>query len=214
MTAPVSFPKPASNWTAAGFGDRAGDIASTDILFVVGDYTGGASEDLFTLASHGLQDGDMVHVLWQSAMGGVTGGEGTKAFVNVLSSSTFQLCSDYALTTTIENTADANVVLLKGNVPTGVVENLVIPRVIVATGDFTGGAAEDIFTPAQGTKGLVDGDTIKLVYKSAAGVVLGAVDVTYYAKTATVTTFLTSTSSGGATQENTADGTAVFIKTS
>lgn len=211
MTAPNAFPSPRSNWTSAGFGDRAADIASTDILFAVGDYTGGASEDLFTLASHGLASGDVVHVLWQSAMGAVTGGEGTRAIVSVLSSSTFQLTSDGS--TVIENTADGNVVLLKGDVPTGVVTELVIPRIIVAAGDYTGGAAEDIFTPAQGTKGLVDTDTIKLLYKSAAGVVLGAVDVTYYAKTATVTTFLTSTSSGGATQENTADGTAVFIKT-
>jgi hypothetical protein len=210
MTAPDSFPGPASNWTSAGFGDRTADIASTDVLFAAGDFTGGASEDLFTLAAHGLISGDVVHVLWQSAMGAVTGGEGTRAVVKYLSASTFQLTTDG--TTIIENTADGNVVLLKGRIPTGVVKCMVIPRVIVAAGDFTGGAAEDIFTPAQGTKGLFEADQIKLVYKSAAGVVLGAVDVTYYAKTVTVTTFLTSTSAGGAVQENTADGTAVFLK--
>lgn len=214
MTAPNSFPKPARNWTAAGFGDRAGDLTSSDILYAAGDYTGGASEDLFTLSSHGLQNGDCLHVLWQSAMGAVTGGEGTKAFVKYLSSSTFQLCSDTALSTIIENTADGNVVFVKGLIPTGVVENLLIPRTIVAAWDFTGGTVEDMGTPAQGTHGLVDGDTIKLLYKSAAGVNASAVDTTLYAKSPTVTYFQVSTTSGGGVMDTTADGTAVFIKTS
>lgn len=215
MTAPATFPKPARNWDAAGFGDRAGDIASTDIIVATGDYTGGASEDLFTATSHGLIDGDMVHVLWQSVMGVVTGGEATKAFVKYASANTFQLCSDVALATVIENSADGTVVLLKGRVSTNVVENLVIPRTIVGTGDATGGAAEDIFTPAQGTKGVYEADTLKLVYKSAAGVVTGiAVDTTVYAKTPTVTYFQLAASAGGTVIDNSADGTAVFIKTS
>jgi len=210
MTAPNTFPGPASNWTSAGFGDRVADLVAADIIVAVGDFTGGASEDLFTLSTHGLVSGDILHVIWQSAMGAVLGGEGTRAVVSRLDANTFQLTTNG--TTVIENTADGTVAFVKGDIPTAVVENLIIPRVIVATGDFTGGAAEDIFTPAQGTRGLVDADPIKLLYKSAAGTVLGAVDTTYYAKTATATTFLTSTSAGGATQENTADGTALFVK--
>lgn len=212
MTTPTAFPAPRSNWTSAGFGDRVADLASTDIIVATGDYTGGAAEDLFTLAAHGLSSGDVLHVIWQSVVGGVTGGEGTRAVALVASSSTFQLTTDGS--TVIENTADATVAFVKGDVKTGVVTEMIIPRVIVAAGDYTGGAAEDIFTPAQGTKGLKEAGTIKLLYKSAAGVVLGAVDTTYYAKTVTATTFLTSTSSGGAVQENTADGTALFVKTS
>jgi hypothetical protein len=210
MTAPDSYPAPASNWTSAGFGDKVADITASDIIVAVGDFTGGTEEDNFTLTAHGLVSGDVVHVLWQSAMGAVLGGEGTRAVVLWKHADRFQLTSDGS--TVIENTADGTVVFLKGRVPTNIVKNLIIPRVIVAAGDFTGGSAEDIFTPAQGTKGLVESEAIKLVYKSAAGTVLGAVNTTYYAKTATVLTFLTSTAAGGATQENTADGTAVFLK--
>lgn len=211
MTAPKSLPRPASNRTAAGFADRAADITSSDIIVAAGDYTGGASEDLFTLSAHGLLSGDVLHVLWQSAMGGVTGGEGTRAVVKYVSSSTFQLTTDG--TTVIENTADATVVFLKGQIPTAVVENVVIPRVIVAAWDYTGGTVEDMGTPAQGTHGLYEADTLKLVYKSAAGV-HGTLNTTYYAKTPTVTYFQTSSTSGGGVLDTTADGTAVFIKTS
>ena len=211
MAAPNALPSPKSNHTAAGFGDRVADIVGADIVVATGDYTGGTAEDLFTLSSHGLGSGDVLHVLWQSVMGAVLGGEGTRAVVKVADANTFQLTSDGS--TVIENTADGTVVFLKGDVPTGVVEVMVIPRVIVGTGDFTGGAAANIFTPAQGTKGLVDGDTIKLVYEAAAGVA-GTVNTTYYAKSPTVTYFQTAATSGGAVLDNTADGTAVFLKTS
>ena len=214
MTAPATFPAPARNWSAAGFGDRAADLASTDIIYAAGDYTGGASEDLFTLSSHGLIDGDCLHVLWQSAMGAVTGGEGTKAFVKYVSSSTFQLCSDTALSTVIENTADGSVCFVKGRISTNVVENLLVPRVIVAAWDYTGGTVEDMGTPAQGTHGLYEADTLKLLYKSAAGVAGVAVDTTVYAKAPTVTYFQIAATAGGNVIDSTADGTAVFVKTS
>lgn len=211
MTAPDSYPMPASNWTSAGFGDKVADITASDIIVAVGDFTGGTEEDNFTLTAHGLLSGDVVHVLWQSAMGAVTGGEGTRAIVLWKHADRFQLTSDG--TTVIDNTADGTVVLLKGRVPTNVVENMVIPRVIVAPGDHTGGTAEDIFTPAQGTKGVFEADPLKMVYKSAAGVVKGvAVNTTVYAKTPTVTYFQVSTSAGGAVLDNDADGTAVFLK--
>lgn len=212
MTAPKSLPRPASNRTAAGFADRAADLTSSDIIVAAGDYTGGASEDLFTLTAHGLLSGDVLHVLWQSAMGGVTGGESTRAVAKVLSSSTFQLTSDGA--TVIENTADATVVFVKGQIPNAVVDNVIIPRIIVAAWDFTGGTVEDMGTPAQGTRGLYEADTLKLLYKSAAGVTAGTLDVTYYAKAPTVTYFQISATSGGAVIDSTADGTAVFLKTS
>lgn len=211
MTTPNAFPSPRSNWSAAGFGDRAGDLASTDIIVAVGDYTGGAAEDLFTLAAHGLASGDIVHVAWQSVMGAALGGEGARYIVSVLSSSTFQLTSDGS--TVVENTADGTVVFIKGDVPTGVVTEMLIPRIVVAAGDYTGGAAEDIFTPAQGTKGIFEADTLKLLYESASGVVNGAVDTTFYAKAPTVTYFQIAATAGGAAVEHSADGTAVFVKT-
>jgi hypothetical protein len=210
MTVPKTLAAPRRNLTTAGMAGRLDDIASTDIIVAAGDFTGGASEDLFTLSTHGLSDGDILYAVYQTAVGGVTGGVGTRAVVNALDANTFQLTTNG--TTVIENTADATVIFVKGTgVPQRVVDFL-IPQLIFAAGDFTGGAAEDIFTPAQGTMRLDEADPIKLLYKSAAGVVLGAVDVTYYAKTVTATTFLTSTSAGGAVQENTADGNALFLK--
>ena len=213
MSAPATLPAPARNRNNSGFSDRAADITSSDIIVAVGDYTGGAAEDLFTLAAHGLISGDVLHVLWQSAMGAVTGGESTRAVVKYLSSSTFQLTSDGS--TIIENTADGTVVFLKGSINTAVVDTVVIPRIVVGTGDATGGAAEDIFTPAQGTKGIYEADTLKLLYKSASGVVTGrAVDATVYAKDPTVTYFQLAATAGGTVIDNSADGTAVFLKTS
>ena len=95
------------------------------------------------------------------------------------------------------------------------VDTVVIPRIVVGTGDATGGAAEDIFTPAQGTKGIYEADTLKLLYKSASGVVTGkAVDATVYAKDPTVTYFQLAATAGGTVIDNSADGTAVFLKTS
>jgi len=215
MSAPATLPAPARNRNNSGFSDRAADITSSDIIVAVGDYTGGAAEDLFTLAAHGLISGDVLHVLWQSAMGAVTGGESTRAVVKYLSSSTFQLCSDTALSTVIENSADGSVCFVKGRISTNVVENLLVPRIIVAAWDTTGGTVEDVGTPAQGTHGLYEADTLKLLYKSASGVVTGkAVDATVYAKDPTVTYFQLAATAGGTVIDNSADGTAVFLKTS
>lgn len=213
MPIPV-LPEPAQNRTAAGLRDAATDVVtSAKIRVAAGDFTGGASEDLFTLTAHGLVTGDVLHVLWQSAMGGVTGGEGTRCYAKVVDSSTFHLTSDAAGATTIENTADATVVFLKGDISTSMVESGVIPNIIVGAHDFTGGAAEDIDVPAQGTKGLYEADSLKLVYKSAAGTA-GTLDATVYAKAPTVTYFQTAATAGGSVLDTTADGTNVWLKTS
>lgn len=214
---PLTLPAPRSNLTATGLRDRATDVATgSTTLVTVGDYTAGAAEDMFTLSAHGLKEGDVLHVLWQSAMGAVTGGEATKCLVHYLTTSTFQVTDVDG--TTIENTADGTVVFLKGNVDTALVELGVLANLIVASGDYTGGSPnEDQFTPAAGSglKGLQDTDTLKLLYKSAAGVLTGkAADATVFAKTVTVTEFQLAATSGGAVIENTADGTAIFLKTS
>lgn len=207
------IPAPRTNLTASGFSDRAADVCtSATIKVAAGDYTGGAADDLFTLADHGLKTYDMLHVLWQSAMGGVTGGEGTRCFAKVLSSSTFQVTNHAG--TVIENSADATVVFLAGVVDQSLVEVGVIPNLIVDAWDFTGGSPEDKGTPAQGTKGLYEGDRLKLLYKSDPGVAGVAVDATVYAKAPTVTYHQISATNGGAVIDSTADGTAVFLRTS
>ncbi len=214
MSVPTSLPYPRLNVSDAALASWASTVTSTDIIVAAGDYTGGASEDLFTLASHGLIDGDMVHVLWQSAMGGVTGGVLTKAFVDYASSSTFHLCSDFLLTTTIENTADATVVLLKGRVSTAIVRQI-LPLILCVDWDYTGGTVEDMGTSGTtGLAGLYEGDTLKLLYKSAAGVTAGTAGTTYYAKAPTVSYFQIAATNGGSVIDSTADGTAVFLKTS
>lgn len=210
-----SLPAPRSNLTGTGMRDRATDVVGTATLKVAaGDYTGGASEDLFTLASHGLKTGDVLHVLWQSVMGGVTGGVGLRCLAKVVNSSTFHL-TDLA-GTTIENTADATVLLLAGNIDSTLVELAILPNLIVADGDFTGGTTEDLFTSVTtGLAGLYEADSLKLVYKAAAGVLTGKTpDVTVFAKTPTVSYFSIAATAGGAIIENTADGIAVFLKTS
>lgn len=217
MSVPTGLPRPGSNRTASGFSDAASDVTGSDVLVVVGDYTGGASEDLFTLAAHGLVQGDYVFLLHKSVAGVVTGGAATKFRVKYLSSSTFQL-TDLA-GTVIENTADGTAVLLKGShaTPDAVVANVILPRLIVADGDFTGGTTEDMFTPraATGMCNLEDTNTLKLLYKAAAGVLTGiAANTTVYAKSTTTAAFETAATSGGADIENTADGLAIFLKTS
>jgi hypothetical protein len=213
MTAPTASPAPAMNRTPAGIRAQASAIAAADIIVAVGDYTAGASEDMFTLAAHGLVDGDHLHLLWQSAMGVAIGGEATKFIVKYLSSSTFQLTTNGS--TIVENAADGTAVFLKGRTQTPQVEQSIVPLIIVADGDFTGGAASYIFTPAQGTKGIYEADTLKLLYKAAAGVVLGiAVNATVYALGPTITYFQVAASAGGAVIQNSADGVAVFLKTS
>lgn len=205
-----TLPAPGRNVTSSGLRDRATDVATSSTIKVAsGDYTGGASDDMFTLASHGLETGNHLHVLWQSATGAATGGEGLHCLAKKLSSSTFQI-TDLA-GTVIENTADGTVVFLVADAETSLVEIGIIPNIIVGAGV----GATDVFTPAQGTKGLDEADSMVLLYKSAAGVVLNtSVDTTCYAKTVTATTFKVSATSGGAALDNSADGTAVFLKTS
>lgn len=214
MSVPKTLPAPRRNLTAAGTITRFDEVASTDIIVAVGDFTGGASEDLFTLTAHGLVDGDVLYVMAQSAQGGVTGGPGTRCVVNELSSSTFQLTSDGS--TTIENTADATVTFLKGNAVPQRVADAIRPLIIVAQNDFTGGTVEDMMVPYAGTD-IGEADSIKLLFESAAGV-HGTVDTTYFVKApvaaATAFYFQTSATAGGAVLDTTADGTAVFLKTS
>jgi hypothetical protein len=219
MTAPATFPQPRMNQSAAGNQSRASALAAADIIVALGDYTGGAAEDMFTLTSHGLVTGDHVHLVDMSALGALTSatGQGTRYFVKYLTSSTFQLCSDSAAATVVENTADGTIVLVKGRIPTSVVEQVILPYIIVADGDFTGGTTEDMFVPrpSTGFHGLVETDTLKLLYKSAAGVITGiAADTTVFAKSVTVAAFELAATSGGADIENTADGLTVWLKTS
>ena len=210
-----TVPAPRTNLSATGFRDRATDVMTGSTLKVAaGDYTAGAAEDMFTLSAHGLKTGDILHVLHQSAMGGVTGGVGLRCLVHYLTSSTFQLTDLDG--TTIENTADATVYFLKGNVDTSLVELGILPNLIVADGDYTGGTADNIFgSTTTGLAGIYEADTLKLLYKSAAGVLTcKAADATVYAKAPTVTYFQVAATSGGTAIGNTADGIAVFLKTS
>lgn len=216
MATPNALPAPASNLTKAGITDRVDGIAGTDILVAVGDYTGGASEDMFTLASHGLVTGDYVWLLYKDDPGAVTGAVGTGFRVKSLGANTFQLTTLGG--TVIENTADgAAVAFLKGSHVTddAVVALAVLPRLIVATGDYTGGTTEDMFTPAAATgyHGLEEADPLLLIYKAAAGVVTGkAAGATVYAKSVTTAAFELAATAGGADIENSADGLAIFLK--
>ncbi len=210
-----TLPAPRTNLTATGFRDRATDVVTgTTFLVAVGDYTGGAADDMFTLSSHGLKTGDVLHVLWQSAMGAATGGVGLHCLVHYLTSSTFQITTLAGVK--IDNTADGTVFFLKGNVDTSLVETGILPNLIVADGDYTGGTAENIFgSTTTGLAGIYEADTLKLLYKAAAGVLTGkTADTTVYAKAPTVTYFQIAATSGGAAIGNTADGIAVFLKTS
>ena len=219
MTVPKTLPAPRRNQTSAGAASRYSSIASTDIIVAAGDFTGGASEDLFTLADHGLSDGDILYTLGQSAIGTVLGGPRARYIVNVLSSSTFQLTLDGS--TAVENTADGTAYFLKGNgVPQRVADD-VVSRIIVGGNDFTGGTVEDM-NFANTLNGAVDNDTIKLLYKSAAGVANPTADATVYVKspvntvsaTAVTSYFQTAATSGGAVLDTTADGTNLWLLTS
>jgi hypothetical protein len=218
MAVATGLPKPGSNRTAAGFADAAADVVAADILVTVGDYTGGTPEDKFTLNGHGLVTGDYVFLLHKIAAGAVTGAVGTKFRVKVTDANVFQL-TDLA-GSVIANTDDgASVVFLKGShaTPDAVAQLVVIPRLIVADGTYTGGTTEDMFTPraATGFCNLEDTDALKLLYKSAAGVVTGkAVDSTVYAKSVTTAAFELAATAGGVDIENTADGLAIFLKLS
>lgn len=185
----------------------------------VGDYTGGASEDLFTLASHGLSDGDIVFCVAQSAKGVVNGGVGLRAIVNALDANTFQLTSDGS--TVIENSADGDAYFLKGNLVPQRVADAICERIFLVGNDTTGGTVEDMQS-GQGTGKLEDGDTMKLLYKSAAGVSPTAADATLYVKSPVSTIsatgqtgyWQTAATSGGSVQDTTADGFALYLKTS
>lgn len=220
MSVPVTLPAPRRNLTDAGMASRFDDLASTDILVAVGDYTGGASEDLFTLASHGLLSGDVVAVLGQTQQGVVSSGPATRAIVKKLSSSTFQLTTDGS--TIIENTADGTAYLVKCDprMRQSAIDALEA-RIIVAGNDTTGGTVEDMMS-VQNMRSCVEGDTLKLLYKSASGVAAVAVDASVYVKspvntvsaTAVTSYMQTSATSGGAVLDTTADGTCLWIKTS
>lgn len=219
MTVPKSEPAPRRNRTDAGEASRYSAVAAADIIVAAGDFTGGAAEDLFTLSSHGLVDGDVLFCVGQTAIGTVTGGVGTRAVVNQLDANTFQLTTDG--TTVIENTADGTGIFIKGtNVPQRVIDGIA-QRIIVGGNDTTGGTVEDMVT-GQNVAGLYDGDTLKLLYKSAAGAAAVAADATAYVKTPVVTTsatgttnyFQTSLTSGGAVADTTADGIVVWLRTS
>lgn len=218
MSVPTGFPAPASNMTAAGFIDAASDVVAADIMVAVGDENGGVADDMFTVASHGLATGDYVFLLHKIAVGAVTGKVGTRFRVKVTNANVFQLTDTAG--TVIVNTADgASIVFLKAihSTPTAMVQTVIIPRLIVADGDFVGGAAADMFAPRldTGYHALQDTDTLKLLYKAAAGVLTGiAVDTTVFAKGLTTALFVTSATSGGANIANSADGLAIFLKTS
>jgi hypothetical protein len=216
MTVPTTLPAPRMNLTGAGRISRFTGVASTDIILAVGDFTGGASEDLFTLTSHGLVDGDILYVVAQSAQGAATGGPGLRAVVNQLDANTFQLTTNG--TTVIENTADGTVTFLKGNAIPQHVADEIRSLIIVALNDTTAGTVEDMLVPYSGVNDIATGDTLKLLAKSAAGVHPSAVDTTVYViapiAAATAYYFQTSLTAGGASVDTTADGTAVFLKTS
>lgn len=216
MTVPTALPGPRSNRTKTGNIDRADGLAGTDLVVAVGDYTGGAAEDLFTATAHGLITGDYVWLLYKDAAGAVTGRVGTRFRVKYLTANTFNLTDTAG--NVIANTADgAVVVLLKGThaVSDAVVQTVILPALIVATGDYTGGTTEDMFTPAAATgyHGLEEADPLLLLYKSASGVVAGkAAGATVYAKSVTTAAFELSATAGGDDIEHSADGTAVFLK--
>lgn len=219
MSVATGIPAPAQNRTKTGFLDAAADLAVTDFLVAAGDYTGGTPEDEFNLTTHGLVKGDYVFLLYKSAAGVVTGSVGSKFRVTLNGADSF--CLTDLAGTTIENTADGTAVFLKGShrTPDTVVQNVLLPKLVFGQGDFTGGTAEDMFRPSiiTGTPGIAETDPLKLIYKSAAGVLTSiSAGTTVYAKDVTegaTAYFRTADTSGGTLIENTADGLAIFLKT-
>lgn len=213
---------PRSSRSRTGFLAAADDIASTDLVVATGDYTGGTPEDEFNLTAHGLITGDYIWLLHKATAGVVTGRVGTCFRVKIVDANSFQLTDKSG--TVIENTADGVAVFLKGNHHTtdAFVQLAVLPNLVVTTGDYTGGATEDVFYPTlAGAGALEDADPIKLLYKAAAGVLTSiAVDTTVYVKTIAEQSgtapgkFELAATAGGDDIENTADGLAIFIKTS
>lgn len=222
MSVATGAPAPAQNRTRAGIIGAADDLVAADLIVAAGDFTGGTPEDEFNLTAHGCITGDYVWLLWKSALGAVTGRLGTAFRVKIVDANSFQL-TDLA-GTVIENTADGTAVFLKGThrTSTAMVNTVILPNLIVATGDFSGGTTDDEFIPAAATGfgGLEEADPLKLLYKAAAGVVVGiAVNTTVFAKsvrsaTAVTDAFELAATAGGADIENSADGVAIFVKTS
>lgn len=80
-------------------------------LEAAGDFTGGTPEDKFTLAAHGLVDGDVIQLLYESAAGVVNGALGDTFIVKRTDANVFQLTSDGS--TVVENSADGTAVFYK-----------------------------------------------------------------------------------------------------
>lgn len=221
MTVPKTLPAPRRNVTDAGHASRFSGIAAADVLTVLGDFTGGASENMFTLTAHGLNTGDVVYVLGETAVGVTLGGPRTRYIALVASSSVFQLTTDGTSATIVVNTADGTAYLLLGNGVPQRVADAIVGRIIVGGNDTTGGTVEDM-NFCQSLCGARSGDTIKLLYKSAAGVAAVAADASAFVKspvnTITATTitsyFQTSATAGGAVLDTTADGTNLWLLTS
>jgi hypothetical protein len=222
MTVPTALPGPRVNRTRAGGIGLADDLAGADIIVAAGDFTGGTPEDEFNLTAHGLVTGDYIWLLYKSAIGVVTGVVGTGFRAKIVDANSFQITN--LAGTVIENTADGTAVFLKGGhrTPDSLVQTVILPALIVANGVFTGGTTEDEFIPtaATGYHGLAETNTLKLLYKAAAGVLTGiAADTTVFAKSVRATGAVTdgfecAATSGGADIENTANGLAIFVKTS
>jgi hypothetical protein len=215
MTVPSALPGPRSNRNRLGSVGRADDLTGSDIIVAVGDENGGTADDQFTLSSHGLRAGDYVFLLYKSLVGTVTGRVGTRFRVAITSANIFTLTTPAG--TPIVNTADGTAVFLKGShaVTEAIVQTVILPNLIVATGDFTEGTTEDMFDPsvATGYGGLVEADPLKLLYKAAAAVLTGiAVNTTVFAKSVTPAAFELAATAGGADIENTADGLAIFVR--
>lgn len=217
MSVPTGLPAPRQNQTSSGFANAARDLAATDFVTAAGDYTGGTPEDEFNLTAHGLRTGDYVFLLWKSVQGVVTGRVGTKFRVKIVDANSFQI-TDLA-GVVIENTADGTALFLKGShaTPDSMVQNVIVPRIIAAAGDFASAAilTDDEFTSGTtGLRGLEETDTLMLVHKAAAGVVTGiSAGTTVFAKGTVINAFQVAATSGGVVIENSADGLAIFLKT-
>lgn len=208
MTVPATIPAPRRNQTLAGAISRTTGIASTDLIVALGDYTGGANDNMFTLTAHGLSTGDVLYAVAQDTQGAILGGPGTRVAVTVTTSAVF--------TVPVTNTADGTVVFLKGNGMSQRTADMIRANLIVVKNDFTGGAVEDQMGPISGGNDIAEADTIKLLYKSAAGVA-GTADATVYVKAPIAGVgmfyFQTAATAGGSVVDTTADGLAVFLKT-
>lgn len=84
----------------------------------------------------------------------------------------------------------------------------IIGNLKVAAGDYTGGAAANMFTLSD--HGLSTGTYVHLLYKSAVGAVNGRTGSRFKVKVLSSSTFQLTTDAG-VVVENSADGTAVFL---